>query len=83
MNYFVVADVHGYYYELINALNEKGFNPEDENHKLIVCGDLMDRGPEAVQLQKIGLGRLMSFIFNKNPVSLLIYIRSLIINPGV
>lgn len=52
MNYFVVADVHGYYYELINALNEKGFNPEDENHKLIVCGDLMDRGPEAVQLQK-------------------------------
>lgn len=51
MKYFVVADVHGFYYELINALNEKGFNPKDENHKLIVCGDLMDRGPEAVQLQ--------------------------------
>ena len=28
MKYFVVADVHGFYYELINALNEKEFNPK-------------------------------------------------------
>lgn len=51
MKYFVVADVHGYYYELINALNEKGFDPGNADHKLVVCGDLLDRGPDAVQMQ--------------------------------
>ena len=51
MKYFVVADVHGFYSELINALNAKGFNPNDTEHKLVICGDLLDRGRGAVQLQ--------------------------------
>ena len=31
MKYFVVADVHGFYYELINALNEKGFSDDNKS----------------------------------------------------
>ena len=51
MRYYVVADVHGFYTELIAALTEKGFFEDKEPHKLIVCGDLFDRGLEAVKLQ--------------------------------
>lgn len=52
MKYFVVSDVHGFYTPLIQALNAKGFNPDNPEHMLIVCGDLMDRGDEAIQLQE-------------------------------
>lgn len=47
MKYYVVADVHGYYTHLVTALTEAGFFAETEPCKLIVCGDLLDRGPEA------------------------------------
>ena len=52
MRYYVVADVHGYYSELITALTERGFFEDTQPHKLIVCGDLFDRGEEAVRLQE-------------------------------
>ena len=39
MKYYVVADVHGFYTELITALTEKGFFEDKGPHKLIVCGD--------------------------------------------
>ena len=47
---FVVSDVHSYFTPLKKALDEKGFDPQDENHWLIVCGDLFDRGAESVDL---------------------------------
>ncbi len=52
MKYYVVADVHGFYSELITALTEKGFFEDKSPHKLIICGDLFDRGKEAVKLQE-------------------------------
>lgn len=52
MRYYVVADVHGFYSELQAALTEKGFYEDKEPHKLVVCGDLLDRGCEALKLQK-------------------------------
>lgn len=52
MKYYVVADVHGFYSALKNELQEKGFFSDKEPHKLIVCGDLFDRGKEAAELQK-------------------------------
>ena len=52
MKYYVVADVHGFYSELITALTEKGFFKDENPHKLIICGDLFDRGQEAVKLQE-------------------------------
>lgn len=51
MKYYVVADIHGFYTELRNALDEKGFFTDIEPRRLIVCGDLFDRGREALQLQ--------------------------------
>lgn len=50
MKYFVVSDVHSYFKELMDALHEKGFDADDPTHKLIVCGDLFDRGDETVKL---------------------------------
>lgn len=44
MRYYVTADVHGYFSELKNALEDNGFFEDQEPHKLIVCGDLYDRG---------------------------------------
>ena len=51
MKYYVVADVHGFYTELIAALTEKGFFEDKGPRKLIICGDLFDRGKEAVKMQ--------------------------------
>lgn len=51
MRYYVTADVHGFFSELKTALDEQGFSEDQEPHKLIVCGDLYDRGAEALQLQ--------------------------------
>ena len=52
MRYYVTTDVHGYFTELKNALEEKGFFNDPEPHKLIICGDLFDRGQEAQEMQK-------------------------------
>ena len=43
--YFVVADVHSFYDEFMDALNKAGFDKANPDHILISCGDLMDRGP--------------------------------------
>ena len=42
--YFVVADVHGFYNEMIKALNENGFDINNPDHIFISLGDLLDRG---------------------------------------
>ncbi|MBO4694854.1 MAG: metallophosphoesterase [Clostridia bacterium] len=46
MKYFVVSDTHDHYLLMIEALNKQGFDPECEDHKLIVCGDAFYSGPE-------------------------------------
>ncbi len=52
MKYYVVSDIHGFYSILKRTLEENGFFRDTEPHKLIVCGDLFDRGKEAYELQK-------------------------------
>ena len=52
MKYYVTADVHAYYTQLQEALREQGFFEDTEPHKLVICGDLYDRGTEALQMQK-------------------------------
>ena len=47
--YFVVSDVHSFYDAMIDALNKQGFDIENPDHKVIVCGDLFDRGPDTVK----------------------------------
>ncbi len=51
MKYYVTADIHGCFSELKEALIEKGFFTDTNPHKLIICGDLYDRGKEARALQ--------------------------------
>lgn len=51
MRYYVVSDIHGCYTEMIVALKEKGYFNDKEEHKLTICGDLFDRGKEAIELQ--------------------------------
>lgn len=51
MRYYVTSDVHGYFRELKKALTEKVFFDDKEPHKLIVCGDLYDRGTQAREMQ--------------------------------
>lgn len=58
MRYYVISDVHGFYTEMIKALKKNGFFDDKEPHKLIVCGDMMDRGAEALKMQKFMLDLL-------------------------
>ncbi len=50
MTLFCVSDVHSFLGPLKNALNEAGFDPNNEDHWVISCGDLFDRGPESEEL---------------------------------
>ena len=45
--YFVVSDIHSFYKPFINELTRKGFDACNNEHVLIVCGDLFDRGPDS------------------------------------
>lgn len=51
IKYYVVSDVHSFFTELKTVLTEKGFFDDPEPHKLIICGDLFDRGTEAQAMQ--------------------------------
>lgn len=46
MKYFVTSDIHSFYDAMITALTNQGFDKENSEHCLIVCGDLFDRGPD-------------------------------------
>ena len=43
MKYFVFSDAHGDYNALMKAVKEYGYQPENENHTLISCGDNFGR----------------------------------------
>ena len=43
---FAVSDVHGHYSEMMAALREAEFDPTNNEHIFISCGDLFDRGSE-------------------------------------
>ena len=44
--FFITSDVHSFYDELMVALTEKGFDKENKDHILCICGDLFDRGDQ-------------------------------------
>ena len=47
---FITSDIHSYFTPFKEALDEAEFDPNNEEHWLIVCGDCFDRGPESVEL---------------------------------
>ena len=50
--WFVTSDIHSYFDEFKLALNDAGFDENNEHHWLIVCGDCFDRGPDSAKVWK-------------------------------
>ena len=48
--FFVTSDIHSFYTPLKEALDKVGFDPNNEEHWLIVCGDCFDRGHESEEV---------------------------------
>lgn len=48
--FFVMSDIHSFYDEMMTALNDAGYNVANEDHYIVVCGDLFDRGPKPVEV---------------------------------
>ena len=48
--YFVTSDIHGFFKEFKEALDKAGFEYNNQDHILIVCGDLFDRGADALSV---------------------------------
>lgn len=52
MKFFVLSDIHGFYDEFRLALDKAGFDPNNEEHWLISCGDHFDRGPKPYEVMR-------------------------------
>ncbi len=50
MKYYVVADPHGFYTYLREALESEGYFQDNGAKKLVVLGDVLDRGSEALEM---------------------------------
>lgn len=50
MKLFVASDLHSYFTIFHNELKAKGFEENNPDHLLIICGDVFDRGSESVQM---------------------------------
>ena len=50
MKLFCVSDIHSFFTPLKKELDRKGFEPNNLNHLLVVCGDAFDRGPESKEV---------------------------------
>lgn len=58
MRYYVTSDTHGFFQYLHKSLTEAGFFADKQPKKLILCGDMMDRGDQAVEMQSFMLDLL-------------------------
>ena len=50
MKYFTSADIHGHFDEWMQVLNNKGFDINNPQHKIVLCGDNFDRGHQPKQI---------------------------------
>ena len=60
MRYYVAADIHGFFTPFQKALKDAGYFEDDGEKKIIICGDLFDRGAEAERMQNFVLEMLKS-----------------------
>ena len=63
MKYFVCSDPHGFTTIMKNDLHNAGFEEGNPEHKLIICGDIFDRGEEPVEMYQYLKGLGDQFIF--------------------
>lgn len=66
-NFYICSDIHNFFTEMMTALKEKEFDIKNKEHILIICGDLFDRGNQAVECYK--------FVKKLNKQKRLIYIK--------
>lgn len=69
--FFVVSDIHGFYDELITALDKSGFDKYNSDHWLISCGDNFDRGPKPVEVMQYLISLPRKILVRGNHESLL------------
>lgn len=50
MKFFCCSDIHSFYNPLIEALEEAGFDKNNPEHYLVVCGDAFDRGNDSEEV---------------------------------
>lgn len=50
--YFVCSDIHGFYGPLMQSLSEAGFDVDNDEHVLIVLGDIFDRGKQPLEVYR-------------------------------
>ena len=48
--YFIVSDIHSFYDELATGLTLSGFEYNNPDHILVVCGDVFDRGEQTLEV---------------------------------
>ena len=48
--YFVTSDTHSFFNEMLEAIHNKGFEENNPDHKLVICGDVFDRGDQSVEI---------------------------------
>lgn len=46
---FCLADVHGFYDEMMSTLDSNGFDINNNDHIIVHCGDLLDRGSKPLE----------------------------------
>ena len=75
MKNFVVSDIHDHFDLLMEALHCNGFDINNGEHRLIVCGDAFYSGPEPgelfVFLRKMYQSNRLIFIYGNHDVELL------------
>ena len=75
MKNFVVSDIHDHYDLLMESLNQNGFDLNDGNHRLIVCGDAFYSGPQPgelfVFLRELKEKDRLIFIYGNHDIELL------------
>lgn len=69
---FCVSDIHGFYDELREALDNAGFDPNDENSWLIVLGDCFDRGPNPGEVMRYLMSLPRKILIKGNHEQLLV-----------
>ncbi len=69
---FCTSDIHSYYDPLIKALDEVGFDKDNPDHYLVVCGDCFDRGDQSAEVLRFLRGIERKYIIKGNHCQLLL-----------
>ena len=65
--YFTISDTHSFYDYVIKALDRRGFDKNNPDHYVIICGDAFDRGEQSVEM--------FNFMKELQSLNRLVYVR--------